>query len=209
MLMGMLFLFVLVGMFSSCTSEDENLAALNEEVAMVKTAATAKEQFRNDLQDAMANVKNGEKTNLSTSQINLLQESAIRMLKAEGVYNAECQKMEKVNKAELILVGTLYFCMTSNLKAKGRFLKTRSNESSLCIDADKAIRCFETAIGSYLMLDVIDEIVSGYKNNKCLTEGFFDKAMEKVVRKLLFRGVSLPVSAILTISTEYYKCMKS
>ena len=99
MLMGMLFLFVLVGMFSSCTSEDENLAALNEEVAMVKTAATAKEQFRNDLQDAMANVKNGEKTNLSTSQINLLQESAIRMLKAEGVYNAECQKMEKVNKA--------------------------------------------------------------------------------------------------------------
>ena len=41
MLMGMFFLFVLFGIFSSCSSEDENLAALNDEVAMVQTAATA------------------------------------------------------------------------------------------------------------------------------------------------------------------------
>lgn len=49
-LMGMSFLFVLMGMFSSCSSEDDNLAALKE-VAMVKTAASAKEQFSIDLQN--------------------------------------------------------------------------------------------------------------------------------------------------------------
>lgn len=48
-LMGISFLFVLMGMFSSCSSEDDNLAALKEEVAMVKTTASAKEQFSEDL----------------------------------------------------------------------------------------------------------------------------------------------------------------
>lgn len=42
MLMGMFFLFVLFGMFSSCTSEDENLAALNEEKEYVIKAASSK-----------------------------------------------------------------------------------------------------------------------------------------------------------------------
>ena len=49
MLMGMFFLFVLLGIFSCCSSEDENLAVQNDEVALytrsLKTSSESTECF--------------------------------------------------------------------------------------------------------------------------------------------------------------------
>ena len=213
MLMGMLFLFVLVGMFSSCTSEDENLAALNEEVAVVKTAATAKEQFRNDLQDAFTNVKNGEKPNLSTVQINLLQESAKRMLKADGVYNAECQILEKENKSNLILIGSLYLYMTNQPKNKSRILKTRSSEDTTCFDWTKFESCLTSAVAEYISYNTVKRIITEIATGQCLTKKLVFKitceVAETIAKRIAPGVIVVGADFALEVGYNVLKCMKN
>lgn len=207
MLMWMLFLLVLVGMFSACTSDDENLAALNEEVAMVKTATTAKEQFRNDLQDAFSNVKHGEKPKLTLEQVNLLQESAKNMLKAEGVYTAECKKLEQENKAGLILVGSLYLGMTTQHNGNARILKTRSSESTTCYDWNKFISCLKTALSEYVGVGMVEGIIKGIVAGECLTRTMIVRVASEVAGTVLKRvapgviGIGIDFTVEVTYST--------
>lgn len=206
-LMGIFILFILVGMFSSCSSDDENLAALNEEVAMIKMATTAKEQFRNDLQDAFGNVKYGEKPKLTLEQVNLLQESAINMLKKEGVYTAECKKLEQENKAGLILVGSLYLGMTSQYKVNARILKTRSSESTICYDWDKFISCLKGALSEYVGIGMVEGIIKGIVAGECLTKTMIVRVAGEVAGTVLKRvapgviGIGIDFTVEVTYST--------
>lgn len=74
---------------------------------------TAKEQFVSDLKVAFGNVKKGEKPHLNMEQIDYLGESARRMLKSEGMYTKDVKKLDKKNKAGVILFGTLYLGLTA------------------------------------------------------------------------------------------------
>lgn len=75
---------------------------------------TAKEQFVSDLKVAFGNVKKGEKPHLNMEQIDYLGESARRMLKSEGMYTKDVKKLDKKNKAGVILFGTLYVGLTAH-----------------------------------------------------------------------------------------------
>lgn len=47
-------------------------------------------------------------------QIDYLGESARRMLKSEGMYTKDVKKLDKKNKAGVILFGTLYLGLTAH-----------------------------------------------------------------------------------------------
>lgn len=119
MLVGLL--FFLVGLFSSCSSADDVSLSMSQ-TNMTKPAVSAKEQFVADLKVAFGNVKKGEKPHLSMEQVNYLEQSAKRMLKAEGMFSKTMKKLEKQNPAALILTGTLYLglskCMESAAETK-------------------------------------------------------------------------------------------
>lgn len=212
MLMGMFFLFMLVSVFSGCSSEDENFTALNEEVEAVKSAETSKEQFVLDLKKAFAGVKKGEKPKLSSDQINLLGESAKKMLKSEGVYSSECQKLEKENKAGLILIGSLYVGMTSKAKAPNRFLKTRSSESETCYDKEKLIGCLSAAVWEYVGVSTIVKIVENVSAGSCFTAALIKKCIREVAESILKKTAAGPILAIdfmIEVSYSVWNCMRN
>ena len=117
MLMGMSFLTVLIALFASCSSAEYTALDLNSKNAALSTL-TPKEQFVADLKVAFGNVKKGEKPHLSTEQINYLEQSAKRMLKAEGMSSKKMKKLEKQNPAALILTGTIYLGLDKCLEAQ-------------------------------------------------------------------------------------------
>lgn len=120
MLIGMISIILSVSVFFGCSSTKD----LKAEKVQVEKASTAKEQFILDLNKAFAGVKPGEKPKLTPEQQDMLVKSSIKMLKEEGVYDAECQKIEKENKAGLILIATLYVAATKNLEnSMGKYLK--------------------------------------------------------------------------------------
>lgn len=113
MLMGILSLMMSIGLFSSCSSAEDSLLDMRQ-TDMSKPAMTAKEQFVSDLKVAFGNVKKGEKPHLNMEQIDYLGESARRMLKSEGMYTKDVKKLDKKNKAGVILFGTLYLGLTAH-----------------------------------------------------------------------------------------------
>lgn len=209
-LMGISFLFVLMGMFSSCSSEDDNLAALKEEVAMVKTAASAKEQFSEDLQNVFANIKNGEKPSLTTMQLNLLHASAVRMLKSEGVYTAELQKIDKQDKANTILAGTLYLGITyTSSKSQGRYLKTRSSEASVCYDSERAWQCLNEAVSDYVKELFLLDVYQTLHNTSCLTKRIAGEILETVLKRIAAKFGGMATDMLISISYNYFNCILS
>lgn len=113
MLMGILSLMMSIGLFSSCSSAEDSLSEMRQ-TNMSKPAMTAKEQFISDLKVAFGNVKKGEKPHLDMEQIDYLGESARRMLKSEGMYTKDVKKLDKKNKAGVILIGTMYLGLTAH-----------------------------------------------------------------------------------------------
>ena len=113
MLMGILSLMMSIGLFSSCSSAEDSLLDMRQ-TNMSKPAMTPKEQFVSDLKVAFGNVKKGEKPHLNMEQIDYLGESARRMLKSEGAYTKDVKKLDKKNKAGVILFGTLYVGLTAH-----------------------------------------------------------------------------------------------
>lgn len=113
MLMGILSLMMSIGLFSSCSSAEDSSLDMRQ-TDMSKPAMTAKEQFVSDLKVAFGNVKKGEKPHLNMEQIDDLGESARRMLKSEGMYTKDVKKLDKKNKAGVILIGTLYVGLTAH-----------------------------------------------------------------------------------------------
>lgn len=120
MLIGMISMILSVNVFSGCSSTKD----LKAEKVQVEKATTAKEQFILDMEKAFAGVKPGEKPKLTPEQLDMLVKSSIKMLKEEGVYDEECQKIEKENKAGLFLIAALYVAATKNLEnSMGKYLK--------------------------------------------------------------------------------------
>lgn len=113
LLTGILSLMMSIGLFSSCSSAEDSLLDMRQ-TDMSKPAMTAKEQFVSDLKVAFGNVKKGEKPHLNMEQIDYLGESARRMLKSEGMYTKDVKKLDKKNKAGVILIGTLYVGLTAH-----------------------------------------------------------------------------------------------
>ena len=110
---GILSLMMSIGLFSSCSSAEDSLLDMRQ-TNMSKPAMTPKEQFVSDLKVAFGNVKKGEKPHLNMEQIDYLGESASRMLKSEGMYTKDVKKLDKKNKAGVILIGTLYVGLTAH-----------------------------------------------------------------------------------------------
>ena len=136
--MRILFLSVLVGLFASCSSGDEMSMDINSKKSTL-SALTPKDRFVADLKAAFGNVKKGEKPHLSMEQINYLEQSAKRMLKAEGMFSRTMKKLEKQNPAGLILTGTIYLGLSKIMEAQNEM-----NANST--DSISALKCDTTGI---------------------------------------------------------------
>ena len=209
MLMGMLFLLVLVGMFSACSSDDENLAALNEEKEYVIKAESSKSQFKNDLKQVIGSAsvtRSNGKYDLTKEQIALLQNSAVSMLKDEGMYSADMDKLVKQNNAGIVLVGLIYLSMSEN-NYKGsslqmRSLKTRA-ENEMCFSMEKLQGCIQGCLVSAIGLDLAKDILNGCIQGtivKCLTKAMAEKILQKVASNLVGYGAGLAIEVIVCVT---------
>ena len=137
MLMGMFSLTVLMCLFASCSSSEDTALDLNSKNAAL-SALNPKKQFVADLKVAFGNVKKGEKPHLSTEQINYLEQSAKRMLKAEGMFSKTMKKLEKQNPAALILTGTIYLGLNKCLEAQAN-MNASGKDSTSCLPCDTVV----------------------------------------------------------------------
>ena len=213
MLMGMFFLFVLFGMFSSCTSEDENLAALNEEKEYVIKAASSKAQFKNDLKQVLGSTsvtRSNRKHDLTKEQITLLQNSAVSMLKDEGMYSADMDKLVKQNNAGIVFVGLAYLSMAESKNHLSRSLYTRSlktrSESTECFSPEKLQSCIQGCVLSTIGVGIVGNILNGYVTgtlSECLTRAVVKKILSKIASSFVGCGVGLTIELTVCV----WECM--
>lgn len=200
---SIILLLTLLVSLSSCSADDENFEALNEEKVSQTVALNATEQFRNDMKQAFANSQNGNKVSLSDKQTAALQTSATNMLKAEGMYTEDVQELEAKDQASVILMGAMYLALSSQKQQASKFLKTRSSETTDCYSIEKFENCAISALKSYLCAEIIKSIIKGELTSSCLTHF----AMKKIAKKLAVKAVGGSVGAAIEISYNILRCM--
>ena len=213
MLMGMFFLFVLFGIFSSCSSEDENLAALNEEKEYVIKAASSRAQFKNDLKQVLGSTsvtRSNKKHDLTKEQITLLQNSAVSMLKDEEMYSADMDKLVKQNNAGIVFVGLAYLSMAESKKHPSNSLHTRSlktrSESVGCFTPEKLQDCIHSCYLKVLGVDAVGGLLSGIVEGnltKCITRAVVKQILTKITSSFLGFGTVLAAELIICV----YDCL--
>lgn len=199
---GIVILFVLIGTFSSCTSTDDNFSALEAEKESVLTAKTSKQQFANNLnyvlENAIVTRSNGN-YNLTKSQLYLLQNSAVKMLKDEGMYSSNMDKLVKKNNAGIVFVGLIYLSLekqnkSSNLSRSSN--KDEENEEE-CFSFEKLQNCIYSCGLSIIGLDAIEAIINGYIRGAgwagCMTRLVVKQFLEKVAGAMVGFGVVLTI----------------
>jgi len=187
---------------TSCSNDDKNLTALENEKNLALNAESSKEQFVNELNAAFGNSANTRATGtpiLSNSQKRFLQQSAVKMLKDENMYSTEIDKLAKQNDLGVIFVGVLYLGIvdtngnTPNGFLENRAYKTRSESSSgECYSVAKLQSCLHKCIVEAVGLGIVTSILNGYIN-QCLTKVIVKQILSKVAGAVVSGGVSLTV----------------
>lgn len=192
----MLSALVLCSVAISCSHEDENLLALEEGQETIFDSESSVGQFADDLKTVFKDVsvmRSGEKVTLSSSQMTLLQNSAIQMLKDEDMYTKEISKLAKRNDGSIIFLGVLYLGFLDGDNSQARMLQTRA-ESQTCYSVEKLQSCIQTCVGSALGLEVIKGILNSCITGvNCITKVLVKKILTKVAGSIISGGVALTV----------------
>ena len=193
---------------TSCSNDDKNLTALENEKNLALNAESSKEQFVNELNAAFGNSANTRTAGtpiLSNSQKRFLQQSAVKMLKDENMYSTEIDKLAKQNDLGVIFVGVLYLGIvdsngnTPNGFLENRAYKTRSESSSgECYSVAMLQSCLHKCIGTTIGAGIIESIINGYIN-QCLTKMIIKQMLSKIAGSIISGGVALTVELTLCV----------
>lgn len=203
---GIVVLFVLLGTFSSCTSADENFSALEAEKESVLTANTSKQQFANDLNYVLDNAiatRSNCKYNLTKEQVSLLQNSAIKMLKDEGIYSSTMDKLVKQNNAGIVFVGLMYLSLEKKSTNSTRSNSKDTDDEGECFSFEKLQNCIYSCGLSIIGLDAIEAIINGYIKGAgwagCMTRLVVKQFLEKVAGAMVGFGVALTIEMTVCV----------
>lgn len=202
LVMGIVFLFLLIGSFSSCTSADDNFSALEEEKETIFTAKSSKQYFANNLNAVLGEVtrtRSNDTYNLDKHQLALLQNSAIKMLKDEGVYSSKMDKLIEKNNAGVVFVGLIYLSLEKTNNFSNAHLtrsnKNDTNDEGECFSFEKLQNCIYTCGLSIIGAKAIEAILKGYISGAgwvgCMTRLVVKELLEKVAGAMIGFGVSL------------------
>lgn len=197
---GIVVLLVLFGTFSACTSVDENFSVLEAEKESVLTANTSKQQFANDLNNVLENAiatRSNCKYNLTKEQLFLLQNSAVKMLKDEGMYSSNMDKLLKQNNAGIVFVGLMYLSLEKKSINSTRSNGKDADDEGECFSFEKLQSCIYSCGLSIIGLDAIEAIINGYIRGAgwvgCMTRLVVKQFLEKVSEAMLGFGVVLTI----------------